>query len=116
MRHPGESGTGGMLRRAITYWSKARGDEVEHTITAGELAQRLDDVLDRVRNQNERFVIELRGEPAATLAPVGPQLGTTLYQALDALGDQDLPGDGFADDLEAAQAAQPPARFPKWPT
>ncbi len=94
----------------------AKGTQVQQTITTRELVDHLFDVLDRVRDGRERFIIERHGEPVATLAPVGPRPSVMLYEALDALGDVELPGEGFADDLEAVQAAQPPARFPAWPT
>jgi antitoxin (DNA-binding transcriptional repressor) of toxin-antitoxin stability system len=89
---------------------------MEHTITTTELARSLSDVLNRVRYRNECFVIERNGEIIATLAPAGLRPGVRLYEALDALGELTTPGDGFADDLEAAQAAQGTVEFPRWPT
>jgi hypothetical protein len=39
-----------------------------------------------------------------------------LHDALAALGEIKMPGDGFADDLEEIQANQPMAEFPDWPS
>ncbi len=89
---------------------------MEQTITTRDLVDRLSEVLDRVRNRNERFIVEQQGVPVASLIPVGPQLGVKFYDALDALSDLKMPGDRFADDLEAVQAAEPQARFPEWPS
>ncbi len=88
---------------------------MERTITATEFARTLSDVLNRVRYRGERFVIERNGEPIAALSPAGPMSGITLRELAARLGTLRLPGDGFADDLAAAQASQPSANVPTWP-
>jgi prevent-host-death family protein len=89
---------------------------MEKTITATELARSLSDVLNRVHYRNERFIIQRNGESIAALVPAGPQRGVMLHDALRALGELKMPGDGFADDLEEIQANQPLAEFPEWPS
>jgi antitoxin (DNA-binding transcriptional repressor) of toxin-antitoxin stability system len=88
---------------------------METKITATELAKNLSDILNRIRYRGERFVVERNGEPVASLAPISAPPGITVQEFLDRLGHLELPGDGFADDLEAIQAAQPKAEFPEWP-
>jgi prevent-host-death family protein len=89
---------------------------VEQTITATELARRLSDVLNRIRYRGERFIVERNGEPVAALGPVAAApRGITLGELVARLGDLAPPGDGFADDLEAIQAAQPLPELPEWP-
>jgi hypothetical protein len=39
-----------------------------------------------------------------------------LHDALRALGELEFPGDGFADDVEAARESQGAAGFPEWPS
>lgn len=89
---------------------------METKVTATELAKSLSDVLNRVRYRGERFLIERNGEPVATLAPVEPVSGITLSQLVACLGDVSLPGEGFADDLEAIQSCQPRTTAPTWPS
>ncbi|MBI2940904.1 MAG: type II toxin-antitoxin system Phd/YefM family antitoxin [Chloroflexi bacterium] len=89
---------------------------METKITATELAKNLSDVLNRIRYRGERFVVERNGEPVATLAPVQAPPGITVGELIARLGDLGLPGDGFADDLEAIQAGQPKVAFPEWPS
>lgn len=88
---------------------------METTITATELSRRLSDVLNRVKYRGERFVVQRNGETIATITPVSPSPGVTLDDIIAKVGDFYAPGDGFADDLEAIQAEQPPAEFPEWP-
>jgi antitoxin (DNA-binding transcriptional repressor) of toxin-antitoxin stability system len=91
---------------------------METTITATELARSLSDVLDRVRERNERFIIQRNGETIATIAPPEPRRIVMLHEALEELARRGVtfPGDGFADDLEAAQANQSTSEFPEWPS
>ena len=89
------------------------------TITATELARSLSDILNRVRYRNERFIVQRNGETIATIAPpepAEPVRGVMLHEALRKLGDLEMPGDGFADDLEEIQANQTFSEFPDWPS
>ena len=78
---------------------------METTITATELSKRLSDVLNRVMYRGERFVVQRNGEPVATIGPASGQPGITVRELIAQVGDLRMPGDGFADDLEAVQAA-----------
>ncbi len=87
---------------------------METTLTEAELEVGLREALERVRG-GERVVIKRDGEPIATLVPTTPPRGVTLREIIDRVGDLKMPGDGFADDLEAIHAAQGRARIPEWP-
>ncbi len=89
---------------------------METKITAAELAKGLGEILDRVRNQGETFVIERDGKPVATLAPAAPGPGIPLAKLIERLGDLPLPDEGFADDLESLQASQTCESPPAWPS
>lgn len=87
---------------------------MDTVITATELARGLSDILNRVRYKGETFVIQRNGEAIATLAPSGPKPGVTLRELAGALSKLTMPGEGFADDLEAIQASQPKVKAPEW--
>ncbi|MBI4319911.1 MAG: hypothetical protein HY675_15590 [Chloroflexi bacterium] len=87
---------------------------METKITATELSEGLSDIPNRVLYRGEKFVIEHNGDAIAVLAPAGPVPGVTAREVAKRLGDIALPGDSFADDLEAAQASQPRAEAPDW--
>jgi antitoxin (DNA-binding transcriptional repressor) of toxin-antitoxin stability system len=87
---------------------------MDGTIAEHELAQRLTEMLDRVRLRGERLTIDREGEPIAVLSPVGEPV--TSRQVAERLAELGFPGDGFADDVEAAQAAQPHHEPPAWPS
>ncbi|GMU39589.1 MAG: hypothetical protein AMXMBFR23_04550 [Chloroflexota bacterium] len=87
----------------------------ETRITATELSRNLSDILNRVRYAGERFVIERGGEVVGTLEPAARR-ATTFREVVAALGDLRMPGDGYADDLEAIQREQPPAEMAEWPS
>lgn len=89
-------------------------DYLETRITATELSKTLSDILSRVRYRGEKFLIERNGEPVATLSPARPPLGVSLGEFVARLGDLSMPGEGFADDLEAVQSAQPKEEPPAW--
>jgi prevent-host-death family protein len=88
---------------------------METTITATELSKHLSDVLNRVKYRGESFVIRRNGETVATLLPVKEKPGITAKELVAQIGDLSMPGDGFADDLEAVQAEQGIAELPEWP-
>lgn len=88
---------------------------METTITATELSELLSDVLNRVKDRGERFVVQRNGETVATIAPASNSRGITARELIALAGDLPMPGDGFADDLEAIQAAQGLAEAPEWP-
>ncbi|HET7092683.1 MAG TPA: hypothetical protein VFI22_04370, partial [Thermomicrobiales bacterium] len=88
---------------------------METTITATELAKRLSDVLNRVKYRGERFVVQRNGETIATIAPANDRPATTARELIARVGDLPFPGEGFGDDVEAAQAAQELEDMPEWP-
>lgn len=88
---------------------------METRITATELARALSDVLDRVRDRGERFVVERNGEPVATLSPAASTSVVTLRDLSASLRELPMPGEGYADDLESVQASQPRETAPAWP-
>lgn len=74
---------------------------METTITVADLERGLTDVLDRVRERGERFVVERDGQRVATIGPVRTKAGVTGRELIERIGHLKMPGDGFADDLEA---------------
>lgn len=88
---------------------------METTISATELSKRLSDILNRVKYRGERFVIQRNGEAVAIIEPVRAKPGITARELIAQVGNLKFPGDGFGDDLEAVQAAQPAAEMPEWP-
>jgi antitoxin (DNA-binding transcriptional repressor) of toxin-antitoxin stability system len=88
---------------------------MESTITATQLAKSLSDVLNRVKYRGERFVIQRNGETIAVVAPADPRPGITIGELIARVGDLEMPGGGFADNLEAVQAEQGLAEITEWP-
>lgn len=85
---------------------------METSISENELSRHLLDILNRVKNRGERFVVERNGETIAMIAPVNEKTGTTWEEFRERFADTALPGEGFADDLEAVQAGQGLAEMP----
>ena len=91
------------------------------SISVDELAERLPDILERVRDRGEHIVVERDGVPLATLAPPAPpEVGPAQsFRELAArLADLSWPDDEFANDVEAAQADmnRQPLTVPEWPS
>ena len=78
---------------------------MDGTIAEHELAQRLTEMLDRVRLRGERLTIDREGEPIAVLSPVREPV--TSRKVTERLAELGFPGDGFTDDAEMTQAAEP---------
>ena len=89
------------------------GSGVETKISDAELAERLADVLDRVRSGAERFVVERDGEPVAVLSPPEPVFTWGDFVAL--MTRLEWPDEDFAGDLQAIHDAQGQAVIPEWP-
>ena len=89
---------------------------METRITEHDLASNLTQVLTRIQDMGEHFVVERDGEPVAALTPMPIAATITLREVASRLGELYLPGDGFADDLEAIQNAQARAGTPEWPS
>ncbi len=88
---------------------------METVITATELSRGLSDVLNRVKYKGERFIVQRNGENIATIVPAAQLPGITVEELIAEIGNLAIPGDGFADDLEAVQAEQGVAELPEWP-
>jgi antitoxin (DNA-binding transcriptional repressor) of toxin-antitoxin stability system len=86
---------------------------MDKTITPDYLMKHLSAVLKRVREEGDEFLIAADGEPVARLGPFVPH-GVTAEELVRRVGDLPMPGNGFADDLEAIHAAQGEAELPKW--
>jgi hypothetical protein len=85
------------------------------SISATKLARSVSDILNRIYYRGERFVVQRGGKTVAALGP--PTSGPIpLSEVLATLAGLELPGDGFADDLEAIQTAQPNVEVPSWPS
>jgi antitoxin (DNA-binding transcriptional repressor) of toxin-antitoxin stability system len=88
---------------------------VAERLTVDDLATSLIEVLERV-HQGEEFAIERDGEVIATLNPPSLRPGITWGEFVAIYFDLPRPDPGFADDLEAIQAEQPPMSVPpEWP-
>lgn len=88
---------------------------MDSTISATELSKRTSDVLNRVKYQGERFVVQRNGESIAILQPMDLRPGITVSDFIARAGDLKLHDDGFADNLEAVQAEQGLAEITEWP-
>lgn len=87
---------------------------VTERLTEEELAARLSGVLDR-GSRGERFQIERDGEVFAEIGPPPAMRGMTWAEFIAKVGDLQMPGDGFADDLEEIQSNQGKAEVTEWP-
>ena len=89
---------------------------METRITATELVRSLSDILSRVQDQGESFLIERNGHAVATLAPAEPKPRTTVRELFTKLRDEGLipVDDKWADDLEKIQKSQSRTPPPKW--
>ena len=59
--------------------------------------------------------MQRNGETIAAIEPMTNKPGITVGELIARVGDLQLPGDGFADELEAIQAAQGLVEVPDWP-
>ena len=83
---------------------------MEHSIRATDLARILGDVLSRVRDHRDSFVVKRNGKPVARVVPVAGAAGATVAEALTAWTGGTEADRTFADDLAAVDASdRPPA-------
>jgi antitoxin (DNA-binding transcriptional repressor) of toxin-antitoxin stability system len=85
-------------------------------VTANEAALRFPDLLDRVRNERETFVILRGGEEVGRLTPAEPSRPLTLFGLIELLREAGSPDPELAADLEEIQAEQPPLDDRSWPS
>lgn len=86
-------------------------------ITPADLARRLPEILERVRDRGERFVIEDNGTPLATIAPPEPGPAKSFQELAERLAGIPWPDEDFVDDLEEIhRAMNRPIKPPEWPS
>ena len=81
---------------------------MDHRISAAELMKKLGDVLERIRDDSDSFVIERNGDPVARLIPLPGRSGSSLREALAAWRAAGDPDPEFGDDHERIGAADRP--------
>ena len=82
---------------------------MEHTIRATDLARRLGDVLAKVRDRHDSFVVERHGTPVARVVPMAPSGGgATVAEALTTWCEGRGTDRTLADDLEKVGAVDCP--------
>ncbi len=89
--------------------------ETATTITPDELTENLPDIMNRVRRDRERFAIKDGDEVIAIIEPGQRRKGITISELIEKVGNLQMPGDGFADDLEAVRALMQSPKAPEWP-
>ena len=85
-------------------------------VTTAELVERLPDILKRVSDGGERFVIEGNGRVLATLSPPDATPDITWREFVARLAELPKPDDRFAADLEEIHASQRWIEPPDWPS
>lgn len=85
---------------------------MEHRISATELARKAGDVLARVRDRGESFVVERGGVPVARVTPYPATGGASLRKLVEVWRAAGEPDPSFADDLERLSAFDQPPRNP----
>ena len=89
--------------------------ETATRISPEELAGNLPDILERVRQHAERFIIiDVTGRELAVLGPPLPIKGISGRELAERLAGLEWPDEDFANDLEAAKRAQSIAEPPAW--
>ena len=83
-------------------------------ISETELAGGLSDILSRVQQEGESFIVERNGHAIATVGPPLPEKSFTFGDLVELLRDLPRPDDRFADDLGAIQASQQEIEPPRW--
>jgi hypothetical protein len=85
-------------------------------VSAVELSERLPDILVRVVERGERFVVERDGVALAVIQPPA-QSGPTLHELPALLADVTWPDADFFNELEALRAElNVPVEPPQWPS
>jgi antitoxin (DNA-binding transcriptional repressor) of toxin-antitoxin stability system len=96
--------------------TRRSGSIMDGIITEEELARHLGETLDRVRLRGEQLMIDREGAPIAVLSPIEESRAVTWRSVAARLAEIGFPGDGFGDDVEAAQTSQPRLEPPAWPS
>jgi hypothetical protein len=85
------------------------------TISTNYLAEHLAAVLDQIQERGDSFVIHHNWETIGRLEPVARQPDITACELIARVGNLQTPGEGLADDFEAAKAEQGMAAMIDWP-
>jgi antitoxin (DNA-binding transcriptional repressor) of toxin-antitoxin stability system len=86
-------------------------------VSTAELSERLPDILIRVFERGERFVVERDGVEVAVIVPPAVNPGPTLHQLPALLADVAWPDPDFFNELEAIRAEMNvPVEPPQWPS
>lgn len=85
---------------------------MEHRITATDLARRIGDVLGRVCYRGDRFLVERNGRPVARIIPVDSVPAATVGEAFAAWRAVADPDPEFADILEYVNSLDRPPENP----
>jgi hypothetical protein len=86
------------------------------SITATIFARSVSEILNQVYYRGERFVVQRGGKYIAKIEPVDSTKTVTLTELVERLRGVELPGDGFADDLERIQSEQSEESADHWPS
>jgi hypothetical protein len=76
------------------------------SITATIFARSISEVLNQVYYRGDRFIVQRGGKSIARIEPIGSIERVTMAEVVGRLKGIELPGDGFADDLERIQSEQ----------
>jgi hypothetical protein len=84
-------------------------------VSTTELSEQLRDILIRVAEHGEHFVVERDGIALAVIQPPAMQPGPTLHQLPALLADVPWPDSEFFDELESVRAElNVPVDLPQW--
>ena len=77
-------------------------------ISATELVKKLSDVLNRIRDDGDSFLVEPNGSPVVRVIPLRQRNASSLREALGGWRAAGEPDPDFGDDLERIGAADRP--------
>jgi hypothetical protein len=102
--------------RSHTVVARPLEDAMATRITLAELTEHLPEIIERVHERKESFLVEDNGTPLLTVAPPAVEPSRTWKEFVERLADVPRPDDKFADDLEVVQAElnRLPHQEPEW--
>lgn len=87
---------------------------MSHKVTVEQVADQLSELLDRVHNGHETFVIVVNGEEIGLLTPIPAAQPVATLGSFFELLKNNRPDAGYARDLEEIQADQQPIGNDPW--
>jgi hypothetical protein len=89
---------------------------MEIRLTSSEATERFAELLKRVRESGDSFVVEEGGQAVCTIRPADSAKMPTLHDFVEVLQNAPQPDEGFAKDVEAfvAQVNRPAAPESPW--